>query len=173
MLASVNLDSDELDENVQRVINKLNKKFKEIEGLINDLMGNQFNKAIDVTHGMDAVETAKYYATMAFAIQSLYNVHLRLKNEETRIESCNVELERIKQSILKIKNAINFKQSHQNDNDKHENDDVEMNGNGNGNSNGVRMKLDKPAAKRFIANNLDKDARDKMYEEFGDEMKRK
>ena len=53
-----------------------------------------------------------------------------------------------------------------NDNIKDENDrDIEMNG--------MRMKLNKYAAKRFIVNNMDKDMRDKMYQEFGDEMTQK
>ena len=94
MLANTNLDSDELDDNVQRGIDKLNKKFKEIEKLISSLMGNQFNKAMDVTNSMNAIDTAKYYGTMAFTIQWLYNVYLISKNEETRIESSNVEFEK-------------------------------------------------------------------------------
>ncbi len=167
MLSNSNLDSEELDENVQNGIDKLNKRFKEIEKLMNDLMGNQFDKAMDVTNGMNGIEKAKYYATIAFAIQSLYNVHLMLKNEETRIDSSNVELNRIKQSILKIKNTINMTQQSKKQN-TNEDDDVPMNGNG-----APRMKLDKSAAKRFIANNMDKDVRDKMYEKFGDEMKQK
>ena len=62
-----------------------------------------------------------------------------------------------------------------NDNIKDENDgDIEMNGNGdNINSNGIRMKLNKSAAKRFIGNNMDKDMRNKGYQEFGDEMTQK
>ena len=153
MMLNSNLDSEELDENVQNGMDKLKKRFVEIEKLVNDLMGNQFDNAMDVTNGMNGVEKAKYYATIAYCIQSLYNVHLRLKNEETRIDSSNVELNRIKQSILKIKNAINYGNNNDNSNNdnnknKNEENDVEMNGNG------QRMKLDTAAAKRFIANSL-------------------
>ena len=155
MLANTNLDSEELDENVQNGINRLNQRFKEVERLINHLMGNQFDKAMDVTNGMDTVEKAKYYATLAFAIQSLYNVHLMLNNEEIRIESSNVELNRIKQSILKIKNVINFQQNNQNNennnNDNKQDADVEMNGNSGGNQNVARM-IDTSAASTFILN---------------------
>ena len=100
----------------------------------------------------------KYFATIAYCIQTLYNVHLRLKNEETRIDSSNQEIERVKETILKIKNVIN----------------VNLKSNQNvSNGNGPRMRLDKAAAKRFIAHSLDMDVRDKMHEKFGDEMKKK
>eukprot|EP01084_Bolivina_argentea_P063897 116572_1 len=144
-MSSVNLDN-----NVQKGIDKMKKRFNEVEILLNDLMGNQL-EINQITNEMSTIEKAKFHATLAYCIQTLYNIHLRLKNEETRIDSSDVEINRVKQYILKIKNTINAQNS----------------------TSKPRMRLDKAAAKRFIAHNVDKDIRDKMHEKFGDEMKRK
>eukprot|EP01083_Nonionella_stella_P006736 19497_1 len=168
MMLNSNSNTDELDDNVQKGIDKMDKRFKEIELMLNDLMGNQLQSPSDVTNGMNAIEKAKYYATLAYSIQTLYNIHLRLKNEETRIASSNVEINRAKQTILKIKNVLNVTQ-----NDDDNDIDLDDNHNNSNGGHGPRMRLDKAAAKRFIAHNVDKDTRDKMHEQFGDEMKRK
>mmetsp|Transcript_57502 Transcript_57502/g.95536 ORF Transcript_57502/g.95536 Transcript_57502/m.95536 type:complete len:161 (+) Transcript_57502:32-514(+) len=142
-------DPDELNENVKNTIDKMKQKFSEIESMISDLIAHQNQTALDVTSSMDAVEKAKYFACLAYCIQTLYNVHLRLQNDETRIESSDLELNRVKESILKIKTIVNVKQNQNNKNEK--TNDEQVNANGNQRS----IKVDTAAAKRFITHHLE------------------
>ena len=174
---------EELDENVQNGLNKLEKRFHELQKLLNDLMGENELTAAQITDGMTAVEKAKYYGCVAYAMQTLYAVYLRLNNEETRKEESDAELVRIHGAILKIKNAISAQresagrakgtEQEDDDEDKDEDIDIDIDHCIKDESKGPRMRVDIPAAQRFIAHNVDKDVRDKMHEKFGENMKAK